>query len=302
MSTVSSTPSTPPLPAAAGESAVDGVSAPGSARDRRGRWRRFAALSAGALVVVFPIYWMLVTALSPRADLVGSALHLWPSSIELSNFSRAWSSLPFATWYVNSVLIAVVAVVITVTINLLAGFVFAKYRFPGRTLLFLLIISTLMIPVQVIMVPQFRIVAELGWVDSYWAVIVPRSAEAFGIFLARQYMLSIPDEVIEAARIDGAGHLRTFVSVVLPLCRPLVAVLVILTFMYRWNEFAWPLIVLKDSQLFTVPIGLAFLQGQYGTDYPALMGMALLSTLPVLAVFALFQKQFVEGAARSGLR
>jgi ABC-type glycerol-3-phosphate transport system permease component len=263
---------------------------------------RLALLTAGALIVVFPIYWMLVTALSPQADLVGPALHLWPSTVDTSSFSRAWTSLPFSAWYVNSTLIAVVAVAITVTINLLAGYVFAKYRFPGRTVLFLVIVSTLMIPVQVIMVPQFRIVADLGWVDSYWAVIVPRAAEAFGIFLARQYMLSIPDEVIEAARIDGAGHLRTFTSVVLPLCRPLIAVLVILTFMYRWNEFAWPLIVLKDSELFTVPIGLAFLQGQYGTDYPALMGMALVSTLPVLAVFALFQKQFVEGAARSGLR
>jgi multiple sugar transport system permease protein len=273
-----------------------------STRDRQGRWRRFALLTAGAVVVIFPIYWMLATALSPRADLLGSALHLWPSQLVFGNVSRAWSSLPFATWYVNSLLIAVVAVAVTVAVNLLAGFVFAKYRFPGRTVVFLLIVSTLMIPVQVIMVPQFRIVADLGWVDSYWAVIVPRAAEAFGVFLARQYMLSIPDEVIEAARIDGAGHLRTFVSVVLPLCRPLIAVLVILTFMYRWNEFAWPLIVLKDSQLFTVPIGLAFLQGQYGTDYPALMGMALLSTLPVLVVFGLFQKQFVEGAARSGLR
>ena len=273
-----------------------------STRDRRGKWRRFALLTIGALVVMFPIYWMLVTALSTQSDLVGPALHLWPSTLEPSNFSRAWNSLPFSTWYVNSLMIAVVAVVLTVGINLMAGYVFAKYRFPGRTVLFLLVVSTLMIPVQVIMVPQFRIVAELGWVDSYWAVIVPRAAEAFGIFLARQYMLSIPDEVLEAARIDGAGHFRTFFSVVLPLCRPLIAVLVILTFMYRWNEFAWPLIVLKDSQLFTVPIGLAFLQGQYGTDYPALMGMALVSTLPVLAVFALFQKQFVEGAARSGLR
>jgi len=272
-----------------------------AAKEKRGRWRRFALLTGGALVVLFPIYWMLVTALSPQADLVGPDLHLWPSTLEPS-FGRAWSSLPFSTWYVNSALIAVVAVLITVGINLLAGYVFAKYRFPGRTALFLLVVSTLMIPVQVIMVPQFRIVAGLGWVDSYWAVIVPRAAEAFGIFLARQYMLSIPDELLEAARIDGAGHLRTFVSVVLPLCRPLIAVLVILTFMYRWNEFAWPLIVLKDSQLFTVPIGLAFLQGQYGTDYPALMGMALVSTLPVLAVFALFQKQFVEGSARSGLR
>jgi ABC-type glycerol-3-phosphate transport system permease component len=152
------------------------------------------------------------------------------------------------------------------------------------------------------MVPQFQLVAELGWVDSYWAVIVPRAAEAFGIFLCRQSMLGIPDEIIEAARVDRARHLRVFWSIVLPLCRPLIAVLVILTFMYRWNEFAWPLIVLNDQSLFTVPIGLAFLQGQYATDYPSLMGMALLSALPILVVFALFQRQFVQGMERSGLR
>ena len=258
-----------------------------AARGSRGKWLRF---------------WMLVTALSPGSDLVASALRLWPSSPTLAGIGRAADVFPIGAWFVNSVSIAVVSVLLTVTLNLLAGYVFAKYRFPGRNVLFLLVVSTLMIPVQVIMVPQFRIVAELGWVDTYWAVIVPRAAEAFGIFLARQYLLSIPDEVIEAARIDGAGHLRTFFSVVLPLCRPLVAVLIILTFMYRWNEFAWPLIVLKDSQLFTLPIGLSFLQGQYATDYPALMGLALLSTLPVLAVFALFQRQFVAGVARSGLR
>ena len=178
----------------------------------------------------------------------------------------------------------------------------AKFRFPGRNVLFLLLLSTLMIPVQVVMVPQFRIVAELGWVDSYWAVIIPRAAEALGIFMVRQYMLGIPDELLEAARVDGAGNVRTFFSVVLPLCRPLIAVLVILTFMYRWNEFAWPLIVRKDSELFTVPIGLAFFQDQFSTDYSALMAMALLSTLPVLIVFAFFQRYFVEGVARSGLK
>ena len=263
---------------------------------------RLLALVAGALVMLFPLYWMLVTAVSPPDEIGDGRLRLWPSDVRWDNFSRAFQSQPFAQWYVNSVSIAVVSVALTVGINLVAGYVLAKYRFPGRNLLFLLLLSTLMIPVQVVMLPQFRIVAELGWVDSYWAVIVPRLAEALGIFLTRQYMLGIPDELLEAARVDGAGHVRTFRSVVLPLCRPLIAVLVILTFMYRWNEFAWPLIVLKDSALYTVPIGLAFFSNQYSTDYSGLMAMALLSTLPVLVVFAFFQRYFVEGIARSGLK
>ena len=265
------------------------------------RWSA-VALVLGALVMLFPLYWMLVTALSDSGTLTSGPLRPWPQDPSLTAFRRAFELLPFDRFFLNSAAIAVVALALSVTLNLLAGYVLAKYRFRGRQVVFVLILSTLMIPVQVVMVPQFQLVAELGWVDSYWAVIVPRAAEAFGIFLCRQFMLGIPDEVLEAARIDGAGHLRVFWSVVLPMSRPLIAVLVILTFMYRWNEFAWPLIVLNDQSLFTVPIGLAFLQGQYGTDYPALMGMALVSTLPILAIFVFFQRQFVEGVARSGLR
>jgi len=263
---------------------------------------RKVALVLGAVVMLFPLYWMVVTAFSGQGSLTSGPLRWFPENPTLDGFRRAFELLPFGSFFVNSLAIALVAMALSVTLNLMAGYVLAKYRFRGRQAVFVVIVSTLMIPVQVVMVPQFQLVAGLGWIDSYWAVIVPRAAEAFGIFLCRQFMLAIPDEILEAARMDGAGHLRVFWSVVLPMCRPLIAVLVILTFMYRWNEFAWPLIVLNDQQLFTVPIGLAFLQGEYGTDYPALMGMALLSTLPVLAVFALFQKQFVEGVARSGLR
>jgi ABC-type glycerol-3-phosphate transport system permease component len=279
------------------------VSAPARAPGGAGQasWR-VVLLVLGALVMLFPLYWMLITALSSQSAVTRGELRGLPQDPTLDGFRRADEALPFGTFYVNSVLIAVVAMVLSISLNLLAGYVLAKYRFRGRQVVFLLILSTLMIPVQVVMVPQFQLVAELGWVDSYWAVIVPRAAEAFGIFLCRQFMLGIPDELIEAARVDGAGHVRIFWSIVLPLCRPLIAVLVILTFMYRWNEFAWPLIVLNDQELFTVPIGLAFLQGQYATDYPALMGMALLSALPILLVFVLFQRQFVQGMARSGLR
>ena len=264
-------------------------------------WRALVLL-LGALLMLFPLYWMLVTALGDTGSFTSGPLRLWPQDPTLEALRRAFALLPFDRFYVNSLAIAVVAMLLSVSLNLVAGYVLAKYRFRGRQVVFVLILSTLMIPVQVVMVPQFQLVAGLGWVDSYWSVIIPRAAEAFGIFLCRQFMLGIPDELLEAARLDGAGHLRLFWSVVLPMCRPLIAVLVILTFMYRWNEFAWPLIVLNDQQLFTVPIGLAFLQTQYGTDYPALMGMALLSTLPILAVFALFQRQFVEGVARSGLK
>ena len=276
--------------------------APARAPRGRPRWGRAALLVAATVLLVFPLYWLVATTLSPRGELQGGGLRLWPSRIDLSNFARPLEALPFGSWYVNSIAIAVVAVGITVVVNLLAGYVLAKMRFRGRNVVFLVLLATLMIPVQVVMIPQFRIVAELGWLNTYWAVIIPRAAEAFGVFLARQFMLSIPDELLEAAKLDGASPFRIFRSIILPLSKPLIAVLVIFTFMYRWNELAWPLIVLRDAELYTVPVGLAFLQGQYTTDYSALMAMALLSTLPMVLVFAVFQRYLVEGIATTGLK
>ena len=165
-----------------------------------------------------------------------------------------------------------------------------------------MIISTLMIPVQVIMVPQFQVVIDLHLLNSTWGVVLPRLAEAFGLFMARQFFLGIPDELIEAARIDGAGHLRTYWSVVLPLSGPLIAALVIFTFMWRWNEFVWPLIVLTDADAYTLPVGLQFLISQFGSDFGPLLAMSFLSILPMLLVFAMFQKYFVQGVARTGLK
>ena len=169
-------------------------------------------------------------------------------------------------------------------------------------MLFLLIISTLMVPVQVIMIPQFQIVIDLHMLNTPWAVVIPRLAEAFGLFMARQFFLGLPDELLEAARVDGAGHLRTFWSIVLPLSRPLIAALVIFTFMWRWNEFVWPLIVLTDSNSYTLPVGLQFLVQQFGSNYGPLLAMSFVSMVPMLLVFGAFQRYFVEGIARTGIK
>jgi ABC-type glycerol-3-phosphate transport system permease component len=200
------------------------------------------------------------------------------------------------------VVIAGVSVALTVIINLCAGYAFAKLRFPGRNLLFLLILSTLMVPVQVIMVPQFQIVVDLGLLNSTGGVVLPRLAEAFGLFMARQFFMAIPDELLDAAKCDGAGHIRAFRKIVLPLSKPLIAVLVIFTFMWRWNEFVWPLIVLTDPNSYTLPVGLQFLIGQFSTNFGPLLAMSFLSILPMLIVFAFFQRYFVEGVARTGIK
>jgi ABC-type glycerol-3-phosphate transport system permease component len=219
-----------------------------------------------------------------------------------SNFTDALSRMPFLDWTWNSLVIAVVAVVITVSLNLLCGYAFAKFRFAGRDILFIGVLSALMIPIQVIIVPLFLVVADLGLLNSYWGVILPRAAEAFGIFMVRQFMVSIPDELLEAARLDGASELTIFLKVVLPLSKPIIAVLIIFTFMWRWNDFVLPLVILTDQEMYTVQLGLNLLKGQYNTEWTDIMAIALLSLTPMLVIFVFFQRQLIQGIAGTGLK
>jgi multiple sugar transport system permease protein len=278
-----------------------------ASRRRRSRDRRWLVLRTCVAVLVcavmvFPLYWMVVVALSSRAELLGGDLRLWPRSFTLENFHRVFAAYPVFSWFQNSVAIALVTTLITVTVSVLGGYAFAHLRFRGSTTLFLIALSTLMIPVQVIMVSLFRLVTALGIYGSYWAVILPTAASAFGVFLARQFILAIPRDLIEAGRIDGAGHLRIFVYLILPLCKPLLAVLFFMSLLQSWNDFAWPLIALKDNALFTLPIGLLYLQGQFGSDYGATMAFALLNVTPMVILFLVFQRYFVQGFARTGIR
>lgn len=275
-------------------------------KKRRGRFfgLRLAVAIISSLIVLFPIYWMIMTSVSPQSDMFRPGLHLWPSAFTWSNFTDPIKSFPVWRWFRNSTVITVTVTVITVTCNLLAGYAFAKLRFRGRNALFLLLLSTMMIPVQAIMVAQFKVSIDLKLYGNLWSVILPESATVFGIFLARQFFVAIPDELIEAARCDGASQLRTFWSVVLPLCKPLVAVLTLLTALSEWNSFAWPLVALfGDDQQFTLPIGMVTdLQGQYTSDFPALMAMNLLMIAPMVILFVAFQRYFVQGLARSGIK
>ncbi|HYP43832.1 MAG TPA: carbohydrate ABC transporter permease [Propionibacteriaceae bacterium] len=252
-------------------------------------------------VMVFPLWVMVVTAFSGNS-VFDEKLELWPRRITLANFERVFGAWPVGTWYGNSVVVTAITTILTVVVSVLAGFAFAKLRFPAKTVLFLGLLATMMIPTQAILVPQFRIVNSLGLVGTFWAVIFPGAAATFGIFLARQFMLAIPDEILEAARIDGAGTFRIFINIVLPLCKPLLAVLTLLTLMYQWNDFLWPLIALKDPALYTLPVGLQFLQGEFRTDYGALMAMTLLAVAPLVVLFLAFQRFFVQGLATTGLK
>lgn len=271
-------------------------------RRTRGTLLRTLAAVVIAIVVLFPLYWMVVVALSSRSDLLGGTLRLVPTSITFDNFARVFTGFPVATWFSNSVAISLTVAVLTVAVNLLAGYAFAHLRFRGSSVLFLVALGTLALPVQVIMVALFRLVTDLGLYGSYWAVVLPTAASAFGLFLARQFLLGIPRELIEAARIDGAGHVRVFRSIVLPLSKPLIAVLFFMSLLASWNDFAWPLIALKENALFTLPIGLLYLQSENGPDYGSTMAFALIDVVPMVVLFLAFQRFFVQGFARSGIR
>lgn len=264
-------------------------------------WRHLLAIVI-CLIMIFPIYWMLVTALQPNAELISGNASLFPTHLDFSSFSDALQAYPWAQWFLNTVIVCAASVALSVPTCLLAGYAFAKMRFRGKQILFVLILCTLIMPIQVVMVPLFRLTASMGMYDSLWGVILPLVPYPFGIFLARQYMMSVPDELLEAARVDGAGAIATFFRAVLPLCKPLIAVLVLFNVIYRWTDFAWPLIVLKTPAEYTITVGLLYLQGQYVVNYSQLLGMALLTILPMLVLFAFLQRYFIQGLLRSGIR
>lgn len=262
----------------------------------------FLVLSVAAFLFLLPFIWMLSTALKSPSEVTAKDIQLFPDKLNWSNFSDALDAAPFAGYVGNSLIVSIMAVILTVFINCLAGYAFAKYRFKGRNFLFMLVLSTLIIPVQITMVPNFYILKYLDWINSYAGLIVPRAAEAFGLFLARQYIMNIPDSLIESARMDGAGEFTIFRKIILPNVKPLIAVLVIFTFMWRWNELAWPLIAVSEQSMYTVQLGLAMVKGEHFIDWPQLMSLTLLSIIPILIVFLIFQRYFIKGMVNSGMK
>lgn len=262
----------------------------------------FAVLIAFTLYTLFPFYWMVVTAFKPTNEIYTTPPRLLPSRFMFENMAKALSLAPFGLYFKNSVIVTFFSVTITVFINMLAGFAFAKYRFKGKNIFFLMVLSTLMIPQQIIMVPTFIIMSRLGWLNSYIGLILPQCAEAFGLFLSRQFISDLPDELLEAAKIDGAGDFHIFWSIVVPNSKALMGVLVIFTSMWRWNDFLWPLIIINDSNFFTVQLGLTNLQGLHYINWNDLMCASLVSILPVVAIFLIFQRYFVQGIAATGIK
>ena len=224
-------------------------------------------------------------------------------SFDLSNYTQAIQSFPFLTYLRNSVVVTVSATLLTLLINSMAAYALSKYRFRGRNAIFLIIISTLMVPVSVIMIPVFLVISRVGWAGSLLGIIIPPAATPTGVFLLRQYMLTIPDELIEAARIDGASEWRIYWRIMLPLAAPALAVLAIFSIMWRWNDFLWPLIVLGGrSELSTLQIGLNSFQGELNVQWNLILAMTVLTLLPITFIFAFLQKYITTGIASTGIK
>ncbi len=255
-----------------------------------------------ALIALFPLYWMFVTAVKPQDEIFNFPPTIWPSRLVWSNFAGAMERANFLKYFRNSLITTVSSVTITIFINLLAGFAFAKYRFKGKEIMFTIVLSTLMIPMQVIMIPVFMIAAKIGIRNTLLGVIIPPCAEAFGLFMARQFISEIPDELLEAARIDGATEFNIFWRVIVPNVKPLTSTLIIFTVMWRWNDLQWPLIMLSSERLYTIQLGLSTLNGALYVNWNDIMAASLIAIMPVVIVFLIFQRQFVEGMVASGIK
>lgn len=268
---------------------------------RRRPWVVGTVLSLGAVATAFPFAWMIVSAVKPRRESMAYPPHVLPQHVTLEYFVQLMRQLDFGRYLVNT--LAVVAIsMVGLVLMAMAGFGFAKFTFRGKEPIFFLVLTTMMIPVQVTMIPTYLILNAVGLTNTLLGIAMPTLVSAFGVFMFRQFMTTIPTEVIEAARIDGAGEARIFGQIVLPMSRPILAVQVVLTFISGWNSFLWPLVIASDQNLYTLSVGIALLNQQVATNPSLQMAAAALMVVPVLVVFVIFQRHIVQGFALSGLK
>lgn len=274
-----------------------------STRRRRARSARplaWALLFLGGVLMVTPLGYMLVTSIKPNAEVY--ELSLLPRAPTLDNYRRLGGASGFPRWLLNSAVVAVLTTVSVLFFDSLVGYTLAKFRFRGRGLVFLGIVSTLMIPTEMLVLPWYVMARRLGWLDTYWGIMFPGMMTGLGTFLMRQFFEGVPDELIDAGRVDGLGEFQLWWRVALPLVTPALAALAIITFLGNWTAFLWPLIVTTDQNLYTLPVGLASFSGEFQTEWEMVMTGASVATLPLLLVFVALQRYIVRGVMLSGLK
>lgn len=278
----------------------------------QGRWlRKILALLPTYIIMVFvallilmPLFWMLSTSLKPKSQWFSSRIEWIPRTFTLENYQKIFEnpSTPIANWFLNSVLIASIVTVLVLTVDALAAYAYARMEFRGKNLLFGIMLATLFLPGIMFLVPNFLTIASLNLLNNWAGVIIPALAGVFGVFFLRQFFESIPKELEEAAAIDGANTFQTFYKVVLPLAKPALATLGILTFLGSWNDFLWPLLILRDTNLQTLPPGLRTLQGAYTSEYGLMLAGAVIVAVPVLIIYIVLQRFVVQSVASTGLK
>jgi multiple sugar transport system permease protein len=255
-----------------------------------------------AIVFLGPLVYAVSTSLKPADEVFTPAPHLFGSEIRWKNYADAFTFAPFDRYFLNSLFVAVAGTLVVVVASSMSAYAFARLKFRGREQLFVLFLGTLMVPQEVLIVPMYWLMQSLGWVDSYWALILPWAFTAFGTFLLRQFFLTVPAELEEAARVDGCGPFRSFLRIMLPLARPAIAVLTVFTFISFWGSFLWPLIIINSVEdKGTVPLGLAQFVGQQGTQWNLMMAASIMAMIPTVLLVVLLQKHLVRGLLVTGL-
>ncbi len=276
---------------------------PGSKRLSWSMLLAYVLLSIGAVVMVVPFLWMVLTSLKPAPELLQFAF--LPQNPTLDNYVRVLTTSSFPRWYFNSILVATLTTVSVAIFDSLAGYTLNKFRFPGKNLIFLGILATLMVPTEMLIIPWFQMSVDLGWnigLWQYWGIAFPGVITATGIFLMRQFFDSVPDELLDAARMDGVSELGIWWRIAMPLVKSAVAALCIFNFIGNWNAYLWPLIIASQREFYTLPVGLSFFRGESTVEWEKIMTAASLATIPLLIVFIIFQRQIIKGIALTGMK
>lgn len=263
---------------------------------------QYVLASFFVLIFLLPVVYIILNAFKTSAELYSGEASFFPKSWTLDNFIDAIGRGDFGRYILNSFFVAITSTVIMVTINTMSGYALAKFDFKGSTIIFMIILSTIMLPLEVIMVPIFDMLNATHLYDSLWALIIPPAAAPTGVFIMRQYLLTIPDELMQSARIDGAGEFRIFARIILPNAKPAIATLAIFSFMWRWNDYVWPLIAISDPKKYTLQLAISNFSGEYSVDWNSMLAMSAISMVPMLIIFLIFQRQFVQGTATSGMK
>ncbi len=264
------------------------------------RWFLYLILLIGGLGMIFPFVWMVTSSLKHAADIY--TLSLIPLSPTLENYREVFAKTEYVRWFLNSIIVAAITTASVAFFDSLAGYTLAKFQFPGSFLIFILILSTLMVPTEMLVIPWYMLSIELSWTDSYIGIMFPGLISAFGVFLMRQFFTGVPNDLIDAARLDGFNEFQIFWKIALPLVRPALAALCIFTFLGNWNAYIWPLIVTRSEDMRTLPVGIAFFSSEAQSSFHLIMAAAALATIPVLVIFIIFQRQIIKGIVLTGLK